>query len=258
MKLNNRSLLYVATFALAACGTQSNDESNDNNQAPPQQQQTSQQPQQTPQQIPVTRAPSSTPEVVWEDSETRDQSDYSQADTYGVRYDARQTVAYDSQFGSPQYDPNSRDYYQTMQGYQQQFQQPYGQYEQDYQRPYLNDRYQQHRQFLNYQQGFQGVQVGHGQWNQQNYYQTQQYFERSQRWVNVDVYNLIERTLRILQGRNFRSRANHEDRIRDCIRRRDHHGAVRYHDELLREARNHRGHDRNDRDRDGGRHNGRG
>ncbi len=231
MKIHIRTYAWLWAIGLAAsaCGTKSDD--SDNSPTPTHNQTTTQ---------PTPSWSTDNAKVVLEDSETANQNDYRSADMYGVRYDAKQQIPFDNEYGSlgdPRYNPNSSNYYAAIQNYGQSISQPYSVYEADYQRPYLLERYNQHRQVINYSYNFNQVQVNQGHWNQQNYQHARQVFDRSQRWVNVDIYNLVDRTLRTLQSRNFRSHHGLEDRLRDCIRNRDHRGAARYHDDLLREAR---------------------
>lgn len=199
----------------------------------------------------------------FEDMETRQQSDYQVADDHGQPFEPDAPVPFDQQFqvfseyqtqqngygttqGGMNYDVRAEGYDQQLSRHIEAFRRPYGHYAsisnrydgRNQARPYLMDRYRTHRSFLNYVPSFNRLDDRQGRmgWQSGERRHYGQSFDRSRRWVNYDLYNLIYRTLNTMQSCGYRSEQGLEDRIRRAIRDRDHRQAAYLHDELLRSS----------------------
>jgi hypothetical protein len=175
------------------------------------------------------------PEIdISEDQENTDQT----TDPFGQPYDPDAEVPYGEEYaegGSNQYDPNSTEFYDGMNRYRPEFEAQYPRMSQRFQRPFLSDRYKQHRGFLNFERGFRNGRSNDDR-RDRDRDRFDNDFRRSKRWVNQDLYNEARRTCDQLKGKNYKSRRNLDDGVRDAIRRRDHRRVAELHDALLEEA----------------------
>lgn len=258
--MQNFARLLAFTAALTACGTDDNSHSQQVPVAANPQPIVNPTPVTTipqPQYLPAPEAPSVPQTPAVDPSETAKvepaKDTATAADPFGVPYQPTAEVPYGSQYGVPapsQYNPMLPAYYSELDNYLGVIAQPLPVYAPGYQLPLLYDRYCQYRALLNYYPSFRRVNVGRGPWDRTRYDRVRNGFDRSQRWVNRDLYQQVEQTLDSLNRRQYHSPRGLEGQIRDAVRQRDHDRAARLHDDLVREAARGNGNDRRDNNRD--------